>query len=201
MWNAYRHCLCAGGSLQQARRSCQGVQVSFVCLCPYLHSFTNVLLYSVIAVFDFRVKKQAQDRPMSLWLSSIKQLDPVRHLLSPLLLDFMEAAWPSSISMVIPRGRCILGMFANMSLPHCTCEHHIGFVSYTGPWMDTFGLGDAAKHIGTPQSIAIRNPDCSVATHLINLVWDVDMNHCIFQWMKLDSRPLRDFRCRWGPSL
>ncbi|XP_054649069.1 uncharacterized protein si:ch211-153b23.4 [Dunckerocampus dactyliophorus] len=93
----------------------------------------------------FKVKKQAQDRPMSMWLSSIKQLDPVRHLLSPLLLDFMEAAWPSSISMVIPRG----------------------------PWMDTFGLGDAAKHIGTPQSIAIRNPDCSVATHLIDLVGPV----------------------------
>uniref|UniRef100_A0A8C9ZR99 Threonylcarbamoyl-AMP synthase n=1 Tax=Sander lucioperca TaxID=283035 RepID=A0A8C9ZR99_SANLU len=90
----------------------------------------------------YKVKKQAQDRPMSLWISSIKQLEPVRHLLSPLLLDFMEAAWPSSISMVIPRGT----------------------------WMDIFGLGDAAKHIGTPQSIAIRNPDCSVATHLINLI-------------------------------
>ncbi|CAK6956399.1 uncharacterized protein si:ch211-153b23.4 [Scomber scombrus] len=90
----------------------------------------------------YKVKKQAQDRPMSLWISSIKQLEPVRHLLSPLLLDFMEAAWPSSISLVIPRG----------------------------PWMDTFGLGEASKHIGTPQSIAIRNPDCSVATHLINLV-------------------------------
>ncbi|KAM7417850.1 hypothetical protein PAMA_017482 [Pampus argenteus] len=90
----------------------------------------------------YKVKKQAQDRPMSLWISSIKQLEPVRHLLSPLLLDFMEAAWPSSISMVIPRG----------------------------PWMDTFGLGDAAKHIGTPQSIAIRNPDCTVATHLISQV-------------------------------
>ncbi|KAA8589048.1 hypothetical protein FQN60_010393 [Etheostoma spectabile] len=36
--------------------------------------------------------------------------------------------------------------------------------------MDVFGLGDAAEHIGTPQSIAIRNPDCSVATHLINFV-------------------------------
>ncbi|XP_061755655.1 uncharacterized protein si:ch211-153b23.4 [Nerophis ophidion] len=93
----------------------------------------------------FKVKKQAQDRPMSMWLSSIRQLDPVRHLLSPLLLDFMEAAWPSSISMVIPRG----------------------------PWMDTFGLGDAAEHIGTPQSIAIRNPDCAVATHLIDLVGPV----------------------------
>ncbi|CDR00324.1 unnamed protein product [Oncorhynchus mykiss] len=39
-----------------------------------------------------------------------------------------------------------------------------------GPWMEVFGLGESAKHIGTPQSIAIRNPDCAVATHLINLV-------------------------------
>ncbi|CAL8263444.1 unnamed protein product [Lota lota] len=90
----------------------------------------------------YKVKKQAQDRPMSMWISSIKQLEPVKHLLSPLLLDFMQAAWPSSISMVIPRG----------------------------PWLDAFGLGEAAKHIGTPQSIAIRNPDCTVATHLINMV-------------------------------
>ncbi|XP_029369027.1 uncharacterized protein LOC115050326 [Echeneis naucrates] len=90
----------------------------------------------------YKVKKKAEDRPMSMWVSSIKQLEPVRHLLSPLLLDFMEAAWPSSISMVIPRG----------------------------PWLDFYGLGDAAKHIGTPQSIAIRNPDCAVATHLISLV-------------------------------
>uniref|UniRef100_A0A3P9KKW1 Threonylcarbamoyl-AMP synthase n=1 Tax=Oryzias latipes TaxID=8090 RepID=A0A3P9KKW1_ORYLA len=90
----------------------------------------------------YQVKKQAEDRPMSMWISSIKQLEPARHLLSPLLLDFMEAAWPSSISMVIPRG----------------------------PWLGILGLEDAAKHIGTPQSIAIRNPDCSVATHLINLV-------------------------------
>lgn len=36
--------------------------------------------------------------------------------------------------------------------------------------MDNFGLGEAAKHIGTPQSIAIRNPDCAVATHLMSLV-------------------------------
>lgn len=51
-------------------------------------------------------------------------------------------------------------------------EHYIGFFFHSGPWMDTFGLGDAAKHIGTPQSIAIRNPDCSVATHLMHLVED-----------------------------
>lgn len=43
--------------------------------------------------------------------------------------------------------------------------------------MDIFGLGDAAIHIGTPQSIAIRNPDCSVATHLISQVLAAVINH------------------------
>ncbi|XP_069049687.1 uncharacterized protein [Lepisosteus oculatus] len=90
----------------------------------------------------YKVKVHAQDRPMSLWISSIKQLEPSRHLINPVLWDFMEAAWPSSISMVIPRG----------------------------PWMDCFGLKESAKYIGTPQSVAIRNPDCTVATHLIDLV-------------------------------
>lgn len=75
--------------------------------------------YSVTAVFGIRVKKQAEDRPMSMWISSIKQLEPVRHLLSPLLLDFMEAAWPSSISMVIPRGSSV---FVEAYLLHiCVC--------------------------------------------------------------------------------
>lgn len=41
---------------------------------------------------------------MSLWISSLKQLEPAKHLFSPLLWDFMEAAWPSPISLVVPRG-------------------------------------------------------------------------------------------------
>ncbi|XP_039621790.1 uncharacterized protein si:ch211-153b23.4 [Polypterus senegalus] len=90
----------------------------------------------------YSAKVHAEDRPMSLWISSIKQLEPVRHLINPILWDFMEAAWPSSISMVIPRGE----------------------------WLDYFGLKHAAKYIGTPQSIAIRNPNCTVATHLMDLV-------------------------------
>lgn len=73
-----------------------------------MSSLAKVVSFST---FDSSVKKQAQDRPMSMWISSIKQLEPVRHLLSPLLLDFMEAAWPSSISMVIPRGS--FGMFVS----------------------------------------------------------------------------------------
>ncbi|NWS59332.1 SUA5 synthase, partial [Chunga burmeisteri] len=87
-------------------------------------------------------KHQAQDRPMSLWISSLKQLEPAKHLFSPLLWDFMESAWPSPISLVIPRGE----------------------------WVEFLGMKDSAKYVGTPQSVAIRIPDCSVTTHLIDLV-------------------------------
>ncbi|XP_028816231.1 uncharacterized protein LOC114768228 [Denticeps clupeoides] len=90
----------------------------------------------------YKCKQHAGDRPMSLWISSVKQLEPVRDQINPVLWDFMEAAWPSSISMVIPRA----------------------------PWMDFFGLKESSKYIGTPQSIAIRMPDCAVATQLISLV-------------------------------
>lgn len=31
-------------------------------------------------------------------------------------------------------------------------------------------MKDSAKYVGTPQSVAIRIPDCSVTTHLIDLV-------------------------------
>ncbi|NXY10629.1 YRDC protein, partial [Pteruthius melanotis] len=89
-----------------------------------------------------RSKRQAQDRPMSLWISSLKQLEPAKHLFTPLLWDFMEAAWPSPISLVIPRGE----------------------------WVDFLGMKDSAKYVGTPRSVAIRVPDCSVTTHLIDLV-------------------------------
>ncbi|CAN2389669.1 Telomere recombination [Pristimantis euphronides] len=90
----------------------------------------------------YKTKRQAQDRPMSLWISSLDQLKPAKHLINPLLWDFMEAAWPSSISLVIPRG----------------------------PWLDVLGARDSSKYIGTPQSIAIRIPDCTVTTHLIDMV-------------------------------
>ncbi|KAM4695986.1 uncharacterized protein WCC33_014705 [Rhinophrynus dorsalis] len=90
----------------------------------------------------YKTKKQAQDRPMSLWISSLQQLEAAKHLFSPLLWNFMQAAWPSSISLVIPRGQ----------------------------WLEVLGAKDSSKYIGTPQSIAIRIPDCSVTTHLIDMV-------------------------------
>ncbi|XP_061454353.1 uncharacterized protein LOC133371200 isoform X1 [Rhineura floridana] len=90
----------------------------------------------------YNTKWQAQDRPMSLWISSLKQLEAAKRLFSPVLWDFMAATWPSPVSLVVPRGE----------------------------WEDCLGMKDSAKYVGTSQSIAVRIPDCSVTTHLIDLV-------------------------------
>lgn len=136
---------------------------------------------------------------MSLWISSLKQLEPAKHLFTPLLWDFMEAAWPSPISLVVPRGEEMLLLpscpqsfgFETPTLSQASLQRHVlcGDVSgkivvfalmyihkcrvilpCAGEWVDFLGMKDSAKYVGTPQSIAIRIPDCSVTTHLIDLV-------------------------------
>lgn len=136
---------------------------------------------------------------MSLWISSLKQLEPAKHLFTPLLWDFMEAAWPSPISLVVPRGEEMLLLpsclqsfgFETPTLSQASLQHHVlhGDISgeivvfalmyihkchvtlpCAGEWVDFLGMKDSAKYVGTPQSIAIRIPDCSVTTHLIDLV-------------------------------
>lgn len=70
---------------------------------------------------------------MSLWISSLKQLEPAKHLFSPLLWDFMEAAWPSPISLVVPRGEEILLLpsslesfgFETATLSHASLQRHM----------------------------------------------------------------------------
>lgn len=143
---------------------------------------------------------------MSLWISSLKQLEPAKHLFSPLLWDFMDAAWPSPISLVIPRGEEMLLLpsslesfgfeiptcFQYVSLQchmfHCSIFRkitafglmHISKCCVTlpcaGKWVDFLGMKDSAKYVGTPQSVAIRIPDCSVTTHLIDLVSGSTLN-------------------------
>lgn len=142
---------------------------------------------------------------MSLWISSLKQLEPAKHLFSPLLWDFMDAAWPSPISLVIPRGEEMLLLPSSLKsfgfeIPTLSpislqCRMFCGSISgkitvfalmhiskccvtlpYAGEWVDFLGMKDSAKYVGTPQSVAIRIPDCSVTTHLIDLVSGPTLN-------------------------
>lgn len=120
-------------------------------------------------MYAFSVKKQAQDRPMSMWISSIKQLEPVRHLLNPLLLDFMEAAWPSSISMVIPRGRCLRFRMTsrNFMFVHLVSNRAVDGHLWSGGCCQTHR--DSTKHCHQePRLLSGHIPDWSgeaVAVH------------------------------------
>merc|ERR1712226_1678721 len=79
---------------------------------------------------------------MSMWISNLNQISPAREELGLLMWRFMKKVWPSSISLVVPKG----------------------------PWLQRLGLGDAEKYIGKPDSIAVRMPDYTVTSHLIEQV-------------------------------
>ncbi|XP_050402013.1 uncharacterized protein LOC126818585 [Patella vulgata] len=88
----------------------------------------------------YETKKLAEDRPMSMWISKREQLEAGREEFGELLWDFMKEVWPSTISLVVKKG----------------------------PWLQTLGVDFAEKYIGRPDSIAVRMPDNTVTSHLID---------------------------------
>lgn len=88
----------------------------------------------------YRTKQLAEDRPMSVWLSNLRQIQTAEEEFGPILWDLLKEIWPSNISAVVKRGE----------------------------WVKALGLEDSAKYIGKPDSIAIRIPDSSIVCHLID---------------------------------
>lgn len=52
----------------------------------------------------YKSKKQAEDRPMSLWISNFRQIEAAKNEFSSLLWDFLHEIWPSNVSAVLKRG-------------------------------------------------------------------------------------------------
>lgn len=88
----------------------------------------------------YNIKKLAEDRPMSVWISNTKQIENARTELGDVCWNFMQEVWPSNISLVLNRGE----------------------------WVKFLGLGEAERLIGKPDSIALRIPDNTIACHLID---------------------------------
>ncbi|XP_060072266.1 uncharacterized protein LOC132552143 [Ylistrum balloti] len=88
----------------------------------------------------YNTKTLAEDRPMSVWISNIKQIEKARMELGDICWNFMQEVWPSNISLVLNRGE----------------------------WVKILGLGEAEKLIGKPDSIALRIPDNTIVCHLID---------------------------------
>uniref|UniRef100_A0A8W8NIF6 Threonylcarbamoyl-AMP synthase n=1 Tax=Magallana gigas TaxID=29159 RepID=A0A8W8NIF6_MAGGI len=88
----------------------------------------------------YKSKKQAEDRPMSLWISNFRQIEAAKNEFSSLLWDFLHEIWPSNVSAVLKRG----------------------------DWVKSLGLGESEKYLGRPDSIAMRIPDSTITCHLID---------------------------------
>ncbi|XP_076441112.1 uncharacterized protein LOC143280361 [Babylonia areolata] len=88
----------------------------------------------------YNTKKGAEDRPMSMWISRTEQLAEGRPLFGELVWAFMNEVWPSTVSCVIPKGQ----------------------------WLDNLGIGEANSLVGLPDSIAVRMPDNSATSYLVD---------------------------------
>uniref|UniRef100_A0A2C9JHS2 Threonylcarbamoyl-AMP synthase n=1 Tax=Biomphalaria glabrata TaxID=6526 RepID=A0A2C9JHS2_BIOGL len=88
----------------------------------------------------YNTKKLAEDRPMSMWISKVEQLEAGRELFGELVWGLMNEIWPSTVSLVVPKGE----------------------------WLQGLGIGASEKYIGRPDSIACRMPDNTVTSHLID---------------------------------
>lgn len=53
----------------------------------------------------YNTKKQAEERPMSMWISNLKQIEAGRELFGELTWAFMKEVWPSTISLVVNKGK------------------------------------------------------------------------------------------------
>ncbi|CAL1546487.1 unnamed protein product [Lymnaea stagnalis] len=88
----------------------------------------------------YNTKLLAEDRPMSMWISKVEQLEEGRALFGELVWGLMNEIWPSTVSLVVPKG----------------------------DWLNGLGIGASEKYIGRPDSIACRMPDNTVTSHLID---------------------------------
>ncbi|ESO94486.1 hypothetical protein LOTGIDRAFT_189186, partial [Lottia gigantea] len=96
----------------------------------------------------YKTKKLAEDRPMSMWISKREQLSAGKEEFGELLWDLMQEVWPSTISLVIKKG----------------------------PWVQSLGVDFAEKYIGRTDSIAVRMPDNTVTSHLIDQVGPISVS-------------------------
>lgn len=68
------------------------------------YDLINIKHITLLFKRAYKSKKQAEDRPMSLWISNFRQIEAAKNEFSSLLWDFLHEIWPSNVSAVLKRG-------------------------------------------------------------------------------------------------
>lgn len=54
-------------------------------------------------IFFCRIDMENIDSEMSIFITSLAQLQPIKHILSKLMWDFIEGLFPNPVGYVVPR--------------------------------------------------------------------------------------------------
>ncbi|XP_073493840.1 uncharacterized protein [Phyllobates terribilis] len=90
-----------------------------------------------------KIRMENIDNEMSVFITSLAQLQPIKYLLSNLMWDFMEALWPNPVGFVLPK---------------------------VGDWLDGFQLATSSSLSGSSRNVTIYISDYEVTTQIIDRV-------------------------------
>ncbi|KAM3912366.1 uncharacterized protein RB166_020841 [Leptodactylus fuscus] len=83
------------------------------------------------------------DSEMSIFITSLSQLQPIKHLLCQVMWDFIKGLWPNPVGFVLPK---------------------------IEDWLDGFQLATSSSIPGSPKRVVIYISDCEVTTQIIDKV-------------------------------
>ncbi|XP_056393571.1 uncharacterized protein LOC130290247 isoform X2 [Hyla sarda] len=90
-----------------------------------------------------KIDVENKDSEMSIYISSVKQLQPIKCLLSKLMWDFIEGLWPNPVGFVLPE---------------------------IGDWLDGFELATSSSLPGSSKNVIVHISDCEITTQIIDQV-------------------------------
>ncbi|KAM4020592.1 uncharacterized protein ACNLHF_000960 [Anomaloglossus baeobatrachus] len=90
-----------------------------------------------------KIRMENTNNEMSVYITSLAQLQPIKYLLSKLTWDFIEALWPNPVGFVLPK---------------------------IGDWLDRFQLATSSSLSGSSKNVIIYISDCEVTTQIIDQV-------------------------------
>ncbi|KAG9478046.1 hypothetical protein GDO78_013179 [Eleutherodactylus coqui] len=138
-------CILPAKKISSIKKIVEILNVGGICVIPADEGY----VIASVCQFPDSVQKVSKidientDNEMSIFITSIEQLQPIKHLLSKLMLDFIEGLWPNPVGFVLPK---------------------------IGDWLTGFQLATTSSLSGSSKNVIIYVSDCEVTTQIINQV-------------------------------
>ncbi|XP_069842331.1 uncharacterized protein [Dendropsophus ebraccatus] len=90
-----------------------------------------------------KIHMENKDSETSIYITDVKQLQPIKYLLGKVMWDFIEGLWPNPVGFIIPG---------------------------TGDWLDGFQMATSSSLAGSKKNVTLYISDCEVTAQIIDKV-------------------------------